>query len=498
MRKKTYIIFLLLLLLICTKNGIGLGSDYLGLEPKSRKNWFAKDFKISPVKVTTQDLLNSPGKNWLLYHGDYGANHYSPLSEINRQTVGNLVPKWTYPITSGTNLRSSPIVNEGIMYVTAANEVHALDAKTGQWLWIWQAYNNHSGGINRGVAIYEDKILFSTSDCKLVALNKETGNLIWSKQYVEPGRKYFSTMAPLVVKDKVIVGVADNNDYGRGFVVAFSISDGKELWRFWTLPIRSELMGAPTWLTGSYDILTDTIYWPVGTLPDKQRRDHELYDTLNAYHDSIVALDVMTGRLKWTVRLAKHLPIDWDSNEPLVLMDRGDSNLILQANRNGMFYVIDRVNGKLILEKPFIKKVNWNIKDPCPSARGATNWMPPSLSPITNLFYVMTLDGCMSEENSFYLKAIEPLSGNIKWSYLTRGSNLALPGVLATNGNIVFSSEGSGHVVALNATNGEKLWDFGTGRSIWASPITYSVQGRQFVSIVAGSDVFTFSLHTAH
>ncbi|HEY4474324.1 MAG TPA: PQQ-binding-like beta-propeller repeat protein [Candidatus Paceibacterota bacterium] len=498
MRNKIHIIFLLFSLLICTKSGIILGSDSLGLELKSRKNWFTKDFKISPSKVTTEDLLSGPGRNWLLYHGDYKANHHSPLSEINRGTVGSLVTKWVYPIASGASLRSSPIVYEGVMYVTAANEVHALDAKTGQWIWAWRAYEKRSSGVNRGVAIYENKILFSTSDCKLVALNKETGNLIWSRQYADSGKKYFSTMAPLVIKDKIIMGVADNNDHEKGFVAAFSVLDGRELWRFWTLPVNSELVGAPTWLTGSYDPSADVIYWPVGTLPDRQRGNRELYNTHNAYHDSIVALDAITGKPKWTVRLGKHLPVDWDSNEPLVLIEKGKSNLILQANRNGMFYVIDRVGGKIILEKPFIKRVDWGIKAPCPSVWGATNWMSPSFSSRTQLFYVVTTEGCVNEENPVYLRAIEPISGNIKWSYLTRGSNIAMSGALSTDGNVIFSSESSGHVVAIDAVSGKKLWDFNTGRSIFASPISYSVEGQQLVSIVAGSDVFTFGLHTVY
>ena len=166
MRNKIHIIFLLFLLLICTKSGTSFDYNSIDLESKSRKNWFTKDFKISPSKITTEDLLSGPGRNWLLYHGDYKASHYSPLSEINRGTVGNLVTKWVYPIASGASLRSSPIVYEGVMYVTAANEVHALDAKTGQWIWAWRAYEKRSSGGNRGVAIYENKILFSTLDCK--------------------------------------------------------------------------------------------------------------------------------------------------------------------------------------------------------------------------------------------------------------------------------------------------------------------------------------------
>ncbi len=483
----------LFLSLLMTGMTVVISSDSLGLEEKSRKNWFTKDIVINQKKVTWQDLLNSPGADWLVYYGDLKANHFSPLSQINKNNVARLVMKWTYKITESTNLRSSPVIYDGIMYVTAANEVHALDVRTGQWLWVWQAYAKRSAGINRGVAIYGDKIFFSTSDCKLVALNKETGNLVWATRFVDTGSKYFSTMAPLVVKDTVIMGVASNNDHERGFIAAFSVTDGKELWRTWTLPAGSGLMGAPTWLTGSYDPTTETIFWPVGTLPERQRLDTKLYETPHAYHDGVLALNVGDGKIKWHTRFAKYLPVDWDSNEPLVLVD----NLLLQANRNGMFYIIDRDNGNIIFDKSFIDKIKWSKQDSCPSARGATNWMSPSYSRITKLFYVAVLEGCADESNSFYIKALDPWTGEKRWGYLTRGNNIAAPGVLSTGGNIVFSGEGSGHFVALNGSSGEKLWEFNTGRPIFASPVTYSIDGKQYVSFIAGSEVFTFSLFTA-
>ena len=233
----------------------------------------------------------------------------------------------------------------------------------------------------------------------------------------------------------------------------------------------------------------------MGTLPDYQRRDPKLYETTGAYHDSIVAIDANDGKLKWSVRLGKYLPIDWDSNEPLVMTSLEGKNIILQANRNGMFYKIDRDNGKILLAKTFVDKIDWTDKYPCPSVRGATNWMPPSLSRLTKLFYIMALEGCVNKDNQFFVKAIDPINLEVKWSYPTRGTNIAAPGILSTRGNIVFTSEGSGHIVALDALSGKKLWDFSTGKQMFAAPITYLVDNRQYLSVVAGSDVYTFGLY---
>lgn len=471
-------------------------TDIPPVDTKSLKNWFMKDFKIDTAKVTMADLIRIPAENWLQYHGDFGANHYSSLAEINDSNIKNLVMKWTYRISDGGNLRSSPIVHNGVMYVTVANEIHAIDASTGQWLWKWQAYNKRSSGINRGVAIYGDKLFFSTSDCQLVALNKETGNLIWSVKYAETSTRYFSTMAPLITKHGVVIGIGNHNEGERGFVASFSINDGKELWRFWTLPENSELRGAPTWLTGSYDLTSDTVFWAIGTLPDNQRMN-PLFYTSNLYHNGIAALNAKDGKLKWFTRLGEYLPVDWDSNEPIVLSREGNRDIILQANRNGLFYKIDRNNGKIISSKPFVNRLDWKAEYPCPSVRGATNWMAPSLNRSTNLFYVMTLEGCANKDNQFFIKAINPHNLNIRWDYAVRGNNFGAPGILSTAGNIILSSEGSGHIVALNAQSGNKLWEFNTGRSIFAAPITYTVDGRQQISLVAGSEVYTFNLYTA-
>lgn len=469
-----------------------------GIKAKSYHNWFAKDMTKTPGRVTTQDLLNSPKNGeWLLYHGDYGANRFSSLDQINLNNANKLVPKWIYQIGRGEfNLRSSPIVYKGIMYVTGSDEVHALDAATGTWLWVWQARYEDSSHINRGVAIYGDRLFFATGDCLLVALDRMSGNVIWSKQFAKPSDNYFSTTAPLVVGDKVILGISNKNSGSRGFIAAFSTVNGSELWRFWTIPEDVKFRGAPTWMLGSYDPLSDVLYWPVGVLEDSSINSSGLK---NIHDNSVVALNPQNGKVIWETELAESMPFDWDANEPLVLtdvvLDNVKRKVILLAHRNGLFYLIDRVDGKIIFSKPFIEKLDWLSKNTCPSSWGATNWMSPSFSSVTNLFYVMVLEGCRSDPNTYHIKAIEPTSGNIVWDYPTRGKNLAAPGILSTEGGIVFSGEGSGHVVVLNAKSGKKVWDFNVGKPIFASPVTYLSQNQQLISMVAGSDIITFGLY---
>lgn len=473
-------------------------SQNTGVKTKSYANWFAKDISASSGQVTPQDLLDSPQKgDWLLYHGDYGANRFSSLAQINLTTVNKLVPKWTYQIgKGGTNLRSSPIVYRGVMYVTGPNEVHALDAVTGTWLWVWQAQDKNSETINRGVAIYGDNLFFATGDCRLVALDRLSGNVIWSIQYAKPGDGYFSTMAPLVVGGNIILGISNHNRASRGFVAGFSGLNGRELWRFWTIPRSSALKGAPTWMTGSYDPVSHVVYWAVGSLAEGSGNssDPKVYD------NSVVALDPKNGKVVWSTKLADDMPPEWDANEPLILTDTmvagKNRKFILLAHRNGLFYLVDRNDGRIEFIKSFTEKMNWSRSngDMCPPSWGATNWMSPSLSATTQLFYVMVLEGCTGEPNYFHLKAIAPLLGNVVWDYRVRGSNLAAPGILSTAGGIIISGEGSGHVVALNSKEGKRVWDFSTGKQIFSSPITYLAKNRQYISVVAGSEVITFGL----
>src|SRR3989338_751574 len=469
-----------------------------GLKPKSYKNWFARGIEVTLGRVTAQDLLDSPNNGeWLLYHGDYGANRFSPLNQIRPSNIYKLVPKWIYQIgKGGFVLRSSPVVYKGTMYITGSDEVHALDAATGTWLWVWRGRGENTSNINRGGAKSGDRLFFSTGDCRLVALDRISGNVIWSRQFAKPSDSYFSTTAPVVVGDKVILGVSNKNSGSRGFVTALSVVNGNELWRFWTIPEGVKFRGAPTWMVGSYDPFSDVLYWPVGVLEECLGNSSGLS---NIYDNSIVPPNPNNGKGIWKTKLADSMPFDWDANEPLVLtdvvMDGINKKVILLAHRNGLFYLIHRVSGKIIFSKSFIKKLNWSSKDTCPARWGDTNWMSPSFSPATNLFYVMVLEGCTNEPNTLHIKAIEPTSGDVVWDYPLRGSNLAAPGILSTGGGIVFSGEGSGHMVILNAKNGEKIWDFNTGKTIFASPVTYLSQEQQFLSVVAGSDVVTFGLY---
>ncbi len=490
---------ILLIIFLMFDKGAALNND--PPDVKSTKNWFTQNVKITSSEITTKDLLESPGNgDWLLYHGDYEARHHSVLKQINEQNIKKLIPKWSYKITpADTNLRSSPIVYKGIMYVTAANEVHALDAKTGNWLWRWQAYEKRSPGINRGAALYGNTVFFSTSDCQLVALDRKTGNLKWQKKYADTTLGYYSTSAPLVINSSVITGVSNDNKGSRGFVSAFSTINGDELWRFWTLPEKTQFRGAPTWMTGSYDPMKNLLYWPVGLLAEGQNISVQ---EKNSHDNSIVALNPGNGTLKNEFKFNTKMPYDWDANQPLVLADLGSGpdkiNATMQANRNGIFYLFERTNQKLVLSKSFVRKIKWTADGTtCPPIWGATNWMAPSFDPTSGIFYVMALEGCVNTPNDFHLKALYVSAQKIYtvWDYPVSGSTIMAAGVLSTDGNIVLTGNGMGYMVALNSVTGQELWKFNLGRPIFSSPVTYLVDGRQYISLVAGSDVFTFGLY---
>lgn len=500
----------LLILIVLSALALNTDSTQKQSEPnmnalnlRSQRNPLAEDTGINSADVTTAELLKSPDSgNWLLYYGDYSANHYSRLEQINRRTINQLVQKWTYQVTTeNINLRSSPIVYDGIIYITAANEVHALDAETGQWLWKWRAYEKRRDGndINRGAAIYGNKIFFSTSDGQMVALDRKKGNVLWYKKYADPALGYYSRTAPLVVNDTVITGISNNNRGSKGFIVSFSASDGKELWKFWALPERSKLLGAPTWLTGSYDPRQDLIYWTVGVLAKGQNAELARYDEREIYNNGIAVLEAKSGKLRRFIKLGENGPFDWDANESLVLSNlnfKGNpKDIALQANRNGLFYVIDRSDGKVLLSKPFINRIKWTGEVICPSGWGATNWMSPSFSQVTKLVYVMTAEGCTDTATQFHIKSIQPTSGRIVWDHPVKGPFNSAPGILATGGNIVLSGDDSGNLIALEAETGRLIRNFSLGRPVFSSPVTYLVNGEQYLSIVAGSVLFTFSLH---
>jgi len=511
----------------------------------------ASKAKPAPVGVTEAEIRQSPNRDWLTYSGDYASTRHSPLKQITASNVPSLVAKWVHKVEGARRLAVSPIVYQGVMYVTDSNYVIALDARTGRKIWQHRA-ESKPARVNRGVAIHGDKVFLVTSDCHAIALNRLTGAVQWVHEYASNAKGYQTSIAPLAVKDKILVGVAGGGSGQRGFVAALNVHDGSEAWRFWTVPAKgepgsetwggfpTEWSGAPTWTTGSFDPDLNIVYWATGNpWPDFHGGDRK---GDNLYSDSVVALDADTGKMKWYFQFTPHDVWDWDANEPLVLIDtewKGrPRKLLLQANRNGYYYVLDRATGEYLHGTPFIERLNWakgldakgrpilvpgmepttGGKRICPSVRGATNWNSPSYNPATGLLYVVTLEQCdvyttsakdpvpstgfrgtggeqiPTEPGAFYLRALDAKSGAIKWQYRMPGPATMWAGTVSTAGGLVFTGDDDGNLVALDAKTGADLWHFPTGQTLYASPVTFEVEGKQYVTIAAESDVFTFGL----
>ena len=506
------------------------------------------------AQLTQQDILAGSAENWVTYAGDYASIRHSPLDEINTENVSRVVPKWVRNIQGARRLETSPIVYDGVMYATNTNQVIAIDARTGKVIWTYTAEWPKRAAQNRGVAMWGDRVYLITSDCHLVALNRFNGGVIWVKEFASYEKDgYWSSLAPLAVDGKIIVGSAGGGHGQRGFVAALDANSGEEVWRTWTVPAEGEpgseswggwpakWGGAPTWTTGSYDYELGLLYWPTGNpWPDFYggRREGD-----NLYSDSMLALDVKTGEMKWYFQFTPHDEWDWDANETPILIDaefKGRSRkLLIQANRNGYYYVLDRETGKYLLGTPFIDELNWAsgldevtgrpLEIPgmrpttggnriCPSVRGASNWMSPSYNPDTGLYYVVTLEMCdiyttsakepvpssgfrgtggeqiPAEPGRFYLRALDPVTGERKWQYAMPGPAKMWGGTVSTAGGLIFSGDDDGNLIALDAETGEDLWHFNTGHVLYASPITYEVDGRQYVSIAAESVILSFGL----
>lgn len=493
--------------------------------------------KKSPetANVTYEQILKSPNSDWLTYSGGYSGRRHSPLTQINDKNATHLMSKWNYHVEGSYHMRSTPLVYGGVMYFAANNDAYALDAASGNLIWRWSGYKIREVTLNRGVALLGDRLFFATGDCRLVALDRKTGLLLWLKQYAPDDKGYYATGAPLALKDKILMGVSGGHDGARGFLAAFSPSDGKELWRFWTVPAKGEpgsetwgtwepeKSGVATWITGSYDPEANTVYWPTGNA--WPNFDASVRPGDNLYSDSALALDPDTGKLKWYFQFTPHDAHDWDASETLVLVDAPwyvpTKKLLMQANRTGFFYVLNRANGGFRLGKPFVKKLTWasgldangrpiavpGMESPeaksadklCPWMRGATNWWSPSYNHDTELFYVVAVEQCAGEKGQIYLKAISPWSGKIVWEHLMEGlggpQDMAA-GTLSTAGVLVFAGDNSGSLVAFNARSGQKLWSGRAGEAVFASPMTYSVNGKQYVAVAAGSDIAAFALPT--
>src|SRR5580700_2336539 len=506
------------------------------------------------AQVTFDRLLNSAKEpqNWMTYSGDYLGRRFSALDQVNTTNVRALTAKWVYQTAATGKLETSPLVVDGILYATAQDDrAFALDARTGRPIWMYQHplpgdIRPCCGRVNRGLAILGDKVFLGTLDAHVIALDAKTGNVVWDVVAADYRTGHSFTVAPLAVKDLVVIGVS-GGEYGvRGFIDAYDAATGKRKWRFYTVPGPGEpgnetwegdswkIGGAPAWITGTYDPATNTTFWTTGNPSPSNRGQGRAGD--NLYSNSLLALEPETGKLKWYFQFSKHDEHDYDATQVPVMVDQGEKHLILQANRNGFFYVIDRANGKLIYAKPY-SKVTWSdSKDAsgaplvrkdvspmpdeprvCPGAAGATNWMSPTYDPQTQLFYVTAREQCdvfstapqpYERGHAYYgsayfpnddaapftgaLRAIEPGTGNIKWEW--KHPSPTWSGVLSTAGGLVFTGDAEGNFSALEAASGKVLWHFQCGASVYSSPMSFAIDGKQYVALAAGSSLFTFAL----
>jgi PQQ-dependent dehydrogenase (methanol/ethanol family) len=513
------------------------------------------EIKPGPIDVADAPPARNGGAranvgDWATYNGDWGGNRHSKLDAIDLKNVSRLRVQWAYSLPD-SGLETTPLVKDGVMFVTGPDQVCALDGRTGREIWCYlRDLTNGTGkretfAPNRGVALLGDRIFFSSSDAHLICLNRLTGSVMWDVKLPETEGHYQATSAPLVVDNLVVCGIAGGDGPLRGFLAAYRPATGEQVWRFWTVPKRGEpgsetwdgkaleTGGGATWLTGSYDAETDTLFWTVGNpFPATDGNDRR---GVNLYTNCVLALNPTNGKLRWYFQFTPHDLHDWDATEPLVLVDaefRGRMRkLLLQANRSGFFYVLDRTNGEFLLGQPFIRNLNWasgigadgkpqlleanqptkgGIKG-CPAVRGATNWYSTAFNPDTKLFYVMVVEDCsiyrQSQQGGYggyrdpqqpgkkYLRAIDIENGKIVWEIEQVGTPEAnYSGVLSTAGGVLFYGETGGSFAAVNAKTGECLWHFDTGAQWKASPMTYSIDGKQYIAIAAGSTVFSFGL----
>ena len=527
-----------------------------------RRLLYALLLVAAPVNIhaqVTSDMLAGADErpaDWMMYSGQYHSQRFSRLTQINQDTVSDLELAWVRQIDTLGQVQTSPLIVDGVMYVTTPeNEVLALDADTGQVFW---SYVHQLGDVltlccgkqNRGVAILDDVVFLATMDARLVALDAATGNVVWNTQVANYLDGYSMTAAPLVANGLIITGIAGGEFGIRGFVDAHDAKTGVRRWRTYMIPGEGEpgndtwegdswkTGGAPTWQIGSFDPDLNLIYWGVGNPgPDW---NGEAREGDNLYSDSMVAMDVDTGEIRWHFQFTPHDVHDWDACQVPVLVDAvwegQPRKLMYLANRNAFFYVLDRETGEFLsafdfAEQTWAERIDENgrpVRVPnmepsregryvVPEVTGAANWWSPSYSPDTGLFYLMAYDGgalyftadaeyepgrlfvggsyiraAPVDEYHSAVRAIDPLTGTRRWEFEVPSKSMS--GVLSTAGGLVFTGTVTGNFIALDAETGDDLWRSRLGGEIIAAPVTYLSDGRQQVSIAAGRAIFTFML----
>jgi alcohol dehydrogenase (cytochrome c) len=516
---------------------------------------------LAAQSITPKDLLDglaNPAR-WLTYSGDYSGRRFSPLNQITAGNVGQLAAQWTFQTGVAGKFEATPIVIDGILYITGPqNYAWAIDGKTGRQIWRYQRpvpddVKACCGLVNRGFGVHGDRLYIATLDAHLIALEMKTGKVVWDVEIADYKQGYAATPAPLVVNDKVIVGIAGGEFAIRGFLDAYDVNTGKRAWRFYTVPGPGEpgsetwaaqsweRGGAPTWLSGSYDPELNTLYWGTGNPNPDFFGDNRKGD--NLYSGSLIALDANTGKLKWHFQFTPHDTHDWDANQIPVLadltIDGKPRKVVMVANRNGFFYVLDRTSGQFIHAKPFVHQT-WakeidakgrpvELPDQRPSAKGTltcpdlfggTNFMSPSFDPTSGLFFVSARETCQiyfseappegykagdrtmggrvaraPQPPTGALRAIDPLTGERKWEIKHPTPSWA--GVLATAGGVVFTGTNEGEVLAADSRSGKELWRYQAGAPIYAPPTTYMIDGRQYVIMPAGMTLTAFALPSA-
>src|SRR6267154_3304373 len=433
------------------------------------------------IQVTADAMAAQPvGANWLSYNGDYTGRRFSSLEQINAKNAEQLRAQWVFHAPNSNSLEVTPVVFDGLMFVTSANDAYALDAQAGRIIWHYSRrvteglIDDASQHHNRGVGMLGSRIYMETDNAHLLCLDARSGHLLWDIPYAEGNKNYGATSAPLVVKDKVLVGTSGGDDGVRGFVAAYDAETGKLRWRFWTIPGPGEFGsaswpgemykrgGGTTWMPGTYDPELNTIYW--GTSNPAPDFDGGPRPGDDLYTDCVLALDPDTGKLKWHFQFTPHDLFDYDATETPVLINTKENgtvkHLLVQANRNGYFYVLDRTNGKFLYATPFVQKVNWakgvdasgrpiltgRIPTPegryiCPGIVGATNWFSPSYNPDAGLFYVVALENC----NILFAKPRQFVAGE---TFYNTGTNHS-------------STEQSQKIVlALSLADGKTVWRY--------------------------------------
>ena len=524
--------------------------------------------------VTYERILAAADEpqNWLTYNGAYSSQRHSGLDQVGRDNVDDLELKWMLQNQVFGAWQSNPIVVDGVMYVTQRpNDVMAVDAVTGRVFWLYRHTPAETarvccGANNRGVAVLGDRVFMGTLDARLIAIDAINGQELWNVEVGDVNLAYSITMAPLVVKDKVLVGVGGGEFGIRGYVAAYDAETGDEAWRFYTIPGPGEPGhetwegddwqhgGAPVWITGSFDPELDLTYWGVGNPGPDWNAAQRPGD--NLYSDAVVALDADTGELAWHFQFTPNDGYDYDAVQVPVLVDTdwdgAPRKLMLWANRNGYFYVLDRETGEFLSGTPFVK-VNWSsgldddgrpIPTPQPEGaptwpgnQGGTNWYPPSYSPRTGLFYFAAWEDYATiyrPEESEYIpgrlflgggfdvlapvpgaptigigrttpinnwtdvvghgsvKALDPRTGEEVWEF--EQFDVSDSGMLTTASDLLFTGGREGHFHALDARTGELLWKASLGGQIVMAPITFMVDDRQYVSVISGHTLVTFGL----